>query len=256
MSGRFRGAGQPDAGFARWQRNKIFAPHNFFHLLQALPVMRQDSFAGDLILFQFTDDVAVIARSPAPLLGDSRGDHVHLFLQIDESGAGFGGQFRRGNIDAVGIEGDAIQLRRQAEIFARTRQDFLAHKIIVGGNLLFNRGHGHLVFVLIVLFKEFADAINISFAVGQVLFHVVLKWAKQVLIGQLFADSLFGLLGQWSVACLKTRIFFQAHVGGFAERRWDLIVKQAANAAEDHLGHPGVGQPQALNDVAGLDLIL
>ena len=177
--------------------------------------MGQNRVTGNLIFLQFTNHRPIISGSPTTLLGHPCGHFVHLILQITERRPRLCRQLIRRNVHTIRIKCNAVQLWWQTEILTAAWQNFLPNKFIVSSNLLFHFRQRYLISIQFVFFKQIANALQIGFAVGQILFHFISKRAKQFLVSQFFCDQFLGLFDDGRVAFFQTCVFLQTN-----HRRW------------------------------------
>ena len=83
------------------QRHQVLLPDDLFNLLQPVLIKRQDRVAHQLLLFQFTNDVAIVARWQLALLGDLGSDRLHLGLNLVEAFVRQRGHLRRRDVDPI-----------------------------------------------------------------------------------------------------------------------------------------------------------
>ena len=67
----FGGIGDADSRWTVGQRDQLMIDDDFFNLLQAILIKRQNRIAYDLFLLQFADYIAVVARRQIALLSRS-----------------------------------------------------------------------------------------------------------------------------------------------------------------------------------------
>ena len=128
--------GDADAGLAARQRHELLAPDDRFDLREPLAVVRQDRVADQLLLLQLADDVAIVSRRHALRLGDHRRQALHLPLDLVEGLARHLRERLRPQRHADLLERERVELRRQAEVRARLRQDFGAYEVLISSELL------------------------------------------------------------------------------------------------------------------------
>ena len=75
---------QANDGRAIQQLYQMLPPDNAFDFRQPFLIMRQHLVAGNLVLLQFTNHVAIVGRCQVALFGDLGRDGLHFTLQLRE----------------------------------------------------------------------------------------------------------------------------------------------------------------------------
>ena len=151
--------------------------------------MRQDRVAHQLLLPELADHVCVVARGEALLARHERGDRLHLVADLHEGDARTLGELGRGNVDAHLLQPIGVELRGQAEVFARPRQQLRLQERVVRGDLGLERGVGLLVARDLVLPEQLGDALHVERAVAHVLLDLRLHRPLQAGDGESLADA-------------------------------------------------------------------
>ena len=87
--------------------DQILFDDDAFDDLEAILVEGKDAVADELILLQPLDDFAIVAVRPAALLGDLRGDGLHLGLIFGESFVSHLREFGGRDVDAESLPDSA-----------------------------------------------------------------------------------------------------------------------------------------------------
>ena len=123
--GLLRGLGRcsdADSRRAVGQRDDLLLGDDFLNLFQAVLVERQNRVADKLLLLQFTDDVAIVARRQFVFLGNFCRNRLHLALDFGERLVRHLSELRGRNVDAVVLHIERVVLGRQTEIVTRLGQ--------------------------------------------------------------------------------------------------------------------------------------
>ena len=99
---------------------------------------------------------------------------------------------RRWDVDTNLLQLECVLFGRKTEIGARFGEHFLGDEIVVGSQLFLELGIGRLIALHMVFLKEFANAVDIGAASGEILLDFTLVRADESGSVQFFPRGFFG----------------------------------------------------------------
>ncbi len=249
--------GQADHGLAVRQGHDLLLTRGRFDLAQAFLVQRHHVVQRDLLLLQLAHHGAVIGVRQVALLRDQAGRDVHLVADFRERGQRLGDQLLRADVDAELVQVVGVDRRRQAVVGACQRQQLLAHIVVIGRQLLFQRGKGRLPAVQAALFQFLLHALDQGRAVVERLLQLADIRAQQFRIGlQAFLGALLGQFGDRTIALDHAGIFLQPYQQRLLALFRNARVQHLVHHAEQQLVQVLVRQHQLALQRVGLQLVV
>ena len=220
------GSGDPDPRRPVGKSNNLFIDDDLFNLLQPLLVKRQNGVAHQLLLLQFADHVAIVARRQVPLLRDLLRDGLHFGLKFTEHLVCHGSDLGGRNVDAVVFQIERIFLGRKAEIGARLGQHIGLCPRVIFGELRFELVVGFLPARQFVFLEQRGDAFHVAGIAAQFGFNLGAGGINHVRLGHLLHHALLQDVSQRFVSRLHPGIFSDADHGRGPPFRGSLFIEQ------------------------------